>query len=438
MTRKTRKTIFYVLVGAFFLIGLTVILYADGWRFDFASWRAEKVGAIFVRSFPGDARISLNNKPTANQSSFLSAGTLLSGLFPRTYALTLTENGYADWHENVAVLPSLVTELKYAVLVPQTPNAITSTTAANFFTAAGETVVQTTGGAIVWRGKTIGHGALVSESADFKTIIMQNTATGAYLFYDFGESATLNLSALLPKPISSIAIDPHDATKVIAGAEGRIFIIDTTQAPIRATSIERLPAGEALGSSLASSPSFLAWTRFTTKSNVSAVVLYDKFAKTATVGSSTLPGRNLELKWINDHLLGALEDNGSLYSYDTGTRVVQKIADDVKEFEPADDGSAVAALENRSLEIIPFTDVQTYHRFNLPDVVNAMDLIWYKDMDHLFVVYPDRVAFLDIEDLGLRNFITVAEGTSPLYKPQENIFYLINSAQKVVGFDFPS
>ena len=109
----------------------------------------------------------------------------------------------------------------------------------------------------------------------------------------------------------------------------------------------------------------------------------------------------------------------------------------MKDFAAAEDGSAVAALEHNSLEIVPFTDPQTYHRFNLPDVGDATHVIWYKDMDHLFIVYPDSVAFLDLDDLGLRNFVTVANGTNPLYNSQENIFYLMNSAEKLEQFDFP-
>jgi hypothetical protein len=115
----------------------------------------------------------------------------------------------------------------------------------------------------------------------------------------------------------------------------------------------------------------------------------------------------------------------------------EPLASDVKQIAVANDGSAIAALENSSLEIFPMTDTQTYHRFNIPNVANAMNVMWYKDASHLFVVYPDSVSFLDLDDLGLQNFISVAKGTDPLYKPQENILYLVNSANEPVGFDFP-
>lgn len=442
MSRRTRKTIFYVLLVLFVLIGAVVVFYAQGWRFDFLAWHIEKVGAIYVRSFPETAHIFLEHESVPNQSGFLLRGTLLSNLFPRNYKLTLTEDGYLDWHENAQVLPALVTEFKNAVLVPKTPTVIATDTMKNFFVTSGEVVTQGTNDAILWRGKAVGYGEIVSESADFKNIVFKNAANGAYVLYDFEESTSTNLSALFTENgvnagnISNLTVDSYDPTKLIAGSSQRIWILDAPRATM--TPIERAPAGKTLGSPLAISPSLMAWTRFTNASGTSAIVLYDTFAKTTSVSSSTIAGRTITLKWVGTNLLGALQDDGSLYLYDVQARQFQKVADDVRDFEPAGDGSAIAALEHRSLEILPVTDAQTYHRFNLPDVSGAERVVWYRDMNHLFVIYPGSISFLDLDDLGLQNFVSVAKGTSPLYKSGENILYLINSAQKLEQFDFPS
>jgi hypothetical protein len=441
VTQRTRRIIFYLLFGLFFLIGATVILYAEGWRFDFAAWRPEKVGAIFIRSFPKDARITLDGKPVANQSGILSSGTLLSGLFPRTYRLALLEDGYLSWEENVAVLPSLVTELKYAVLVPQTPAAVSTDTVEHFFVTSGETVVQMPNNAIIWRETMIGRGDIISRSSNFQNVIMKSAA-GTYSLYDFTQSTSTNLSAALANngidagALVNLTIDPFDATKIIAQSSQRIWIYDLAASTL--SPVARAAAGETIAAAPAASASFLAWTRSQNDSDASAVTSYGKFSKTLSVGSSTAPGRTIQLAWINNTLLGVLQNDGSLYLYDTGTQTFQKLADDVKDFAAADDGSAIAALEHRSVEILPFADTQTYHRFNLPDTAAAEHLIWYKDRDHLFVEYPDHVSFLDIDDLGLRNFVAASNGSSPLYNLQENILYLINSSGKLVRFDFPS
>ena len=263
MTRKTRKIIFYVFVAVFVLLSASVVLYAQGWRLDIATGRVEKTGAVYVRSFPADARIALNGKPIQNQAGFFSRGTLVGDLFPQTYNLSLTEPGYIEWHENAPVLPSLVTEFNYAVLVPQAPAAVGTTSIKNFFAASGETILQTEANAIISRGKTIGHGTLTSESLDVNDIIFKSSATGDYLRYDLSEGTSTNLSAILTengiatKNISSLAIDPYDATKIVGESGARIWIMDIATANL--SFIENAPAGTISAAPPATSPSFIAW-----------------------------------------------------------------------------------------------------------------------------------------------------------------------------------
>jgi hypothetical protein len=119
MTRSTRRRIFYILVVLFIIVGTTVVFYADGWRLDLENWHVTKIGGIYVRSYPEGALIYLDGKPVQNQTGFLSPGTLISDLLPRTYSVALKSAGYDDWQENASVSPSQVVQFKYAVLVPQ-------------------------------------------------------------------------------------------------------------------------------------------------------------------------------------------------------------------------------------------------------------------------------------------------------------------------------
>lgn len=434
MTRGTRRIIFYVLFGLFFLIGAIVVLYAQGWRLDPKTLRPEKVGAIFVRSFPGDAAITLDGEAIANQSGFLSRGTLISNLYPRTYALTLAKEGYGEWHENVGVAPALVTELKYAVLVPSTSTPIaTSTSVARFFVAGDQRVVQTPGGTIVSRGTRIsGAGAMIDASADLGTLLLKNSP-GDYALYDLQENTSTAL--LLPRDISRIAMDPSDAAKVIAIKNSAVMIADTARATT--TVAASAPAGISFGKTFSIMSSVIAWPRSNAVEGLSSLAFYDMFTKTLARSSGTIPGIVADVQWVDSARVGALTADGALYLYDTNARTFTKIAGEVRAFAVAPDLSAIAALEARSVDVIPLADTTTYRRFNIPAVADVLRLIWYKDAGHLFLVYPDHASFLDLDDLGLRNFLTIAEGTSPLYSPSENSFYLINSAQKLIRFDFP-
>lgn len=288
MTRKARRLLFYALVAVFLVLGAGIVLYAQGWRFDFATGRVDKVGAIFVRAFPADASISLNGKPAQSQVGFLSRGTLISDLFPKNYKLKLSKNGYDGWQENVSVAPSLVTELKYAVLVPQ------------------------------------------------------------------------------------------NATSVAPGTIPGILALESSTARI---------AGETLA----------AYAIKLAKGDL-------------MVGSATL-------------------------------------ANDVRDFSVTSDGSMIAALEHRSIEIFSLNDASGYYRFNLPDVAGIARLIWYKDRTHLFVVYKNSISFLDFDDAGLANFTTVAQGlpaivsaaagTLPFYNPQTNALYVLGPNRQWLRYDFP-
>lgn len=442
MTRKTRRTIFYALVAVFILLGVGVTLYAQGWRLDLATGRAEKVGAIYVRSFPADAHITLNGKPIQNQIGFFSRGTLVGDLFPRTYDLALTEPGYIDWHENAPVIPSLVTEFNDAVLVPKTPAAVGTTSIQQFADTAGGIILQAGTGAIIWRGVTIARGTLVGGDPNSANVIFKSSVTGDYLLYNLTESTSTDISMIFAKNgiatknISSLAIDPYDATEILGESGARLWIVNPATADLM--SVGSAPAGAALSAPLAIAPSLIAWTISVKNFPTSTLFLYHRFAQTVTTSSVPFQGIPQELKWVSGNSFGFLQSDGSLFLYDANAGQLQKLADDVKDFAVAADGSAIAALENESLEVLPLADTQTYHRFNVPDVADARSVAWYRDANHLFVTYPDHISLLDLDDLGLRNFTTVTEGTSPLYNPQENVLYVINSTSKLEQFDFPS
>ncbi len=241
---------------------------------------------------------------------------------------------------------------------------------------------------------------------------------------------------MMTKRSSHMPAVTHKATKIIAGSSRKIWIFDVAQTAL--SLIEQAPAGRELSPSIAASPTLLAWTRFTNASGASKIAIYDKFSKELAVSSSSIPGRNLALTWVKNNTLAIIQNDDSLYLYDVSTQQFQKLADDVKNFEAASDGSMIAAVENKSLEIFSFTDANTYHRFNLPDMANVARVLWYKDMNHLFVVYADHVSFLDIDDLGVSNFTTVAQGTLPFYDASANSLYLVAPASKLIRFDFPN
>ncbi len=450
MKLQTRKRIFYVFILLFVVIGAGVVLYAEGWRINLSTLDAEKAGGIYVHSFPDAAQITLNGAPIQNQSAFLSRGTFISGLFPKTYSLTLASAGYDAWTENAVVAPSLVTEMKYAVLVPKTATDVaTSGIISNFFEVGGVAVTTDASNTIEWLGKIIGYGVVASHSTDLKSAIIRtvSTKTGAtkYSLYDFAAATSTNLSTLLTQSgikstsTTNVFIDPYDDTGVIAQTPTKI--IDLDSGTHDATVIETAPMGETVESPIAISPSIMAWARYAPGNTsgtlgTSQIMVYDKFSGDMIDSSLIVNGQIKQLAWVKNNVLGILESDNTLALYNVPNETLSTLANDVKQFYPTTDGSALAALEYNSLEIFSFT-TQDYYRFDLPQIADVQGLIWYKDETHLFVQYPHRVAFLDFADADLKNLTTVSAGTDASYDPQENALYIIDQNQKLIRFDFP-
>ncbi len=100
-------------------------------------------------------------------------------------------------------------------------------------------------------------------------------------------------------------------------------------------------------------------------------------------------------------------------------------------------GSKLAAIENNALDIFSLDNDQDYHRFNLPEVQSVSDINWYWDGNHIFISYPERAAFLDLNDASLGNLISVSTNyKKAAYDSKNNSFYSLK-AGSIERLDFP-
>jgi hypothetical protein len=436
MSENGRKALFYVCFFLFLILGAGVVLFAQGWRMDFPSFSISKVGGIYVRSYPENAQISLNGKSVDNQSGFLSRGTLISDLFPKTYRLVLTAPGYLDWHENVAVAPALVANHKFAVLIPTQGMNAASGTISGFKESRNGLVLETLDGEITYNGKVLGFGKLIAVSPDFQSIIFQ-TQKGIYEFADASDGTVKNMSGILSRAgfdTSEVgfSLDPLPNATVIAISQGKIASLDMTRS--ESSQIDAAARGQSIAAVATDSPDTIAFTH--SGKATSSLFFYDLSSQ--NISSTTIPlgGSAKKMSWIRNGLLGILNEDGSLYLYDTGQQNLQKIADDVKDFSATQDGMRIATIESNSLEIFTLNDPEGYYRFNIPNISDAQNAFWSRDNDHLFIVYSNRVDLLDLEDASLANFTTVSLGTSPEYDPDANSLFIIDPANHLLRFDF--
>ncbi|OGY99320.1 MAG: hypothetical protein A2945_05135 [Candidatus Liptonbacteria bacterium RIFCSPLOWO2_01_FULL_52_25] len=435
MTLQKRRRFFYALVAVFFVLGGIFTLYAGGWRFDLATFRLRKVGAIYVRTFPKEAYLLLDDVPMRNTSGFFQNGTFLNGLFPRNYMLEIRADGYAPWHEHISVEPALVSE-EDAVLVPLFPATIASGTVKNFWLFESDVVIEDARGNLTIADRTIGTGDVLGATEDFETVLTRDGSRGIYAWNDIPSRKSTNISQMLARAgvareDASIVVDKNDKQHLLILQPKKLSVLDTATGI--ATAIRTTTKNTLVNA--AASPFLFAWTEFNPTTNTSTLVMYDKFSETRRPASVELPEKNIELRWIQNNDLAVLQANGELFIYNPSKNNLTKLADDVERFAFTKNGSVLAALEHTALEVFFFDGDKDYYRFNLPDMRNAEDVLWYADKEYLFVVYPHETRFLDLHDGSLENFTIVAKTNRVQYDAENNWFYFLDD-EGVKRLDF--
>lgn len=436
MSFKQRRIVFYCLVVAFLFIGTGVALYAQGWRLDFKTFGVDKIGAIYVRSYPADAAIYLDDKQMQNKTGLFSAGTLLDGLFPRSYKLSLIVPGYLDWTRQIAVESSIVTKIEHAVLIPTQAKLVSAGPLRDFWLLGNAPLLQNTRDTLLWQGKPVPGDSVLSWNEDLTSMLTRSSRTGATYLISLTSATSTNLSATaqlagLRNP--SFILSPEDNPSILTKSFASLGLLNSRSGrfTLLATSTASEPVGQASASRF-----WLAWTKFDKARQASLLTLYDKLLGTVRTLNTSLPGKTKELVWGNGSTLGILQENGEVFTYFLGDSDVSHLASDGRSLAFAQGGGKLAVMENRALEVFSLNS-KDYWRFNLPDTNKISGLNWYKDNFNLFVEYPDHVSFLGLEDNSLEAFQTVVRSSATTYEPSENKFYFLKDGA-LYALSFPS
>lgn len=118
MTRRIRRFIFWIFFIFFIFASIVTILFAQGWRFNFKTFKAVKTGGIFIKTSVSEVKIYINDKHTGSTGGILNYTKLIDDLTPKKYNLFLYKEGYYPWNKTVEVKNGLVSELISVVLLP--------------------------------------------------------------------------------------------------------------------------------------------------------------------------------------------------------------------------------------------------------------------------------------------------------------------------------
>ena len=121
MEKRTRTILFIICVVFFVLVAPSIILYSQGFRFNFETKKVTQTGALYFKVLPRSAEVYLNGKLKA-KTSIITNSALIENLLPKTYQIEIKKEGYHPWQKNLTVKETQVTEAKNIILFPEKPN----------------------------------------------------------------------------------------------------------------------------------------------------------------------------------------------------------------------------------------------------------------------------------------------------------------------------
>mgnify|MGYP001564906783 CR=1 FL=1 len=116
VNNRRTKNIFSIifkqsLVGLLmFLIGISIIFYAHGYKFNFKNFKIIKTGIIYVSSEQREANLYVNGVLVAPKLPFAY------GCLPGFYNLEIKKDGYQSWKSRIQVTAEKVSSFDYIVL----------------------------------------------------------------------------------------------------------------------------------------------------------------------------------------------------------------------------------------------------------------------------------------------------------------------------------
>lgn len=439
MRKETRRRFFILSVVVFIVFGSGAVMYARGWRIDFSTLKPVKVGAVFIRSFPSDAKIYLNNRQVESRSSWLfQSGVFINNLPPKIYKLTLFSPGYKDWQSNIKILPSLVTEVKYAVLVPIKEDIVLLEKIKNFWFVDETLIFQDIENNIRYDYNETIAGSQVVDFSDAGEILTFDEKNKTYFLTNLKNKKNVNLNSALKKinpafakNVEKVLLDKTDGTPIIQ-KKNELYLLDFSRNKLvllaSSTASNAIQWGDA-------SQFWLGWVEIDKKNNSSRIVAYDKFLKVKNISDETIAGEIKKMEWFSGNKIAVLKENGELFFYDILSKVFTKVADDVSDFKFNNNQTMIAAKESRNLEIFSLKN-NDYWKIPLEEAKEIKNIIWYKDNRHLFVEYPNKIVFLDIDKNYQKEPTEVVAGSLSKYDANLNRLYFLKD-DKLWKIDFP-
>jgi len=118
MTRRTRKILFFIFFVIFILVAPTLILYFQGYRFDFKKKSLTQIGGLFLKVIPKQVEIYIDDK-LVKKTDWFFGSTLIENLLPKKYKIEIKKENFYPWEKTLEIKEKEVSEVKNIVLFPK-------------------------------------------------------------------------------------------------------------------------------------------------------------------------------------------------------------------------------------------------------------------------------------------------------------------------------
>jgi hypothetical protein len=116
MTKTKKRFLFYAFLVIFLIGTYVTILYAEGYKYDFARSIFVKTGALNLKTNI-DADVYIDDK-YVGPTSFFGSTFRKDGLLPGTYSVKIEKAGFNGWSKKVTISEGFVSDFSHILLLP--------------------------------------------------------------------------------------------------------------------------------------------------------------------------------------------------------------------------------------------------------------------------------------------------------------------------------
>ena len=445
MEHWKRRLFFALTIVFFLLISPIAILYTSGYRYDFDNKSLQKIGMIIIKTTPENADIYLNDQYVANKSPYKE-----SSLFPDTYNVKISRDGYNSWEKSLTVKSKLVTWISYArifLLDPPTRTVAERLEPADFALSPNYNklayVASDLSGPELWVTdiETLDQNKIFSAeslSGNYKKGSLTNlrwSPNNRNVLFDLTSGNIIRHFIVdIEKPTESTLMPQTNLKQLRWDAQDADFVYYLNKDSLYSLNLTKIIEPTTIAQNVVSynfNSRSIYYLKRTTENNGLDVLNITKNQTEQNSEPTTIsqvPDHNYTLEISPDNQLALLADNKTLYLADGNN--FTKLKDNVLDFAwSAKDNGLVMVTENEVwFHKIEKDGKQIGHPQYSLNETNLLtrystkidSAVWYPDEEHILFATNNK---LYIKELDNRDKANSTELASDLPDGQQNIWF---------------